>query len=627
MTVDPAGAGGGAGARSVRPLPEPPSPRGPVMPSRRADPSASPTTRRPTRREARRFRAVFAITLCVGAAGALLLGGAPDEARLDAPPVLAAAAAAAPEAPSPITRVATPRGAPESRAAATEQTLARRLGDLLAALRAEPAARKERWLHSKATLMGSGCLERLLRIGGGEEMTRLVIDRLRDERDPLTQAVMLRFLGLRARDPDALAALTEATRSLLLDERRAVHAQLAVDGVICLMGHQGVPPHATLEFLTRASSDPVVLRDAWLALASPTFAFADIDALLDRGLTDASPDVRFGAAEALRMHARRGALDAASFVERFAPLAVSDPNPRNRVLFMETLARCGGEAARGIMVGIATDRSLPAEFREMAAQNLAMHVDPARAERLVDALRRDGDSASMALAVRTLEALAGRASVDGLKEILATATDPGVREDALRALATKQGVGPEVFEEAARADDPELRRLACRRLLATDPASLPPERAAAHAHLLRERSLRDDDPHVRSDALLGVLLGGEEDAVSYTRERMLLDGDREVRSTAAASLYLLGLLRDDADLRRSSRAVLDRDGGWMRETLVSELGTLESWTPDELTSTWRRRLDLWSLARGTVAPGASDPFGGKMRFLERLLALAEGGAS
>lgn len=483
--------------------------------------------------------------------------------------------------------------------------------------------RRKRWLSSKAEFLSSDLIDELLASGDTTLGVGAALEILEQEQDPLVQAVLLQYLGLCEEDPRVLAPLEMAARSLLSDPSRPIVAQLAVDGLLAAMGRQQKPVGALVREIAASTKDPIILRDLWFGFSQHGFDFAENREVLMEGLSHENAFARFGASESLRMLALDGALTPKEFVEAFAPTVLSEKDPNNQLLFLETLGAVGKSEAFPVLRALAKDATADSRVRDLAATSFAGHADPKEALAFCAATFRDAsDSRNVRRAIQSLGVIASPEASSALAEIFEKSTDPATRRLALRSLSMKSGASAEPFLAAAQSEDPELRKMAAEQFMALDPESLSQEQASTIRTWQMDRARNDADPKVRSNAVVGAFLSDDAGAVSLIEERLRNDSDPEVRGTAASLLYVQSWARGDSDGCARVRAMIDNENPLVRSQIGLALSQLDSLTPEDARKklTQEKGLAEFVSAVCPTRAGSKDVFGSQGRMLEKMLA-------
>lgn len=491
---------------------------------------------------------------------------------------------------------------------------------LLEDLRSHDDARRRRWLASRIAYLRADLVDGILQApGDGAQKVLYAIESLKDEADPLVQAVLVELLGLYSAEPGAKEALGSCVRFLITDQSRPVQFHLAADGYLSALGRTGDDPRGLFQLIGAHDVDPEVRRDLWLGLSLYEFPFVAVSELVLSGLANPDASARFGASEALRLFALEGSIGQEEFVACFAPVILVESNRRNQVLFLETLGAVGGAHAEAVMESLLDGEKTTPELMSLAASALALHGEPSRTLTRFEAMLQDGGDRRRA-AITALGALPDVAACDALQRVFA---DPMASLDdrrlALRAMTSKRGVNPSVFLEAASAADLDLRRVASDELLRLDRDELDEEQRQAVADAMDRCARSDPDPQVRMNGLLALVQQDPESASAVLGDRIAADDSPEVRGMAAGTLYLMGWARGDQQILEQAEASMSAESLPVRAEIRRQLEFAKNRTPEELKALLDQDVRLWEFV-GTddVGVGEKDAPGDRLRMLRSL---------
>jgi len=223
-------------------------------------------------------------------------------------------------------------------------------------------------------------------------------------------------------------------------------------------------------FASRAfdADDWQIRRLAMLGATTPAAAAADARPLLDRGLRDADPHVRY---EAVRATARRGADACVSLLA-----AAKDTDAHVALAAIDALARCSDPSSGAMLSALAASpggvnwhrashalAALASVDRGQAAELLAAHAKndgwPIRMYAAQAAARTGGDETLVALAADSHPNVR-EAAITGLVERAKASNDPAIRRHLKNA----------VMSALAERRDPQLLRTAAAAVAATGDA-------------------------------------------------------------------------------------------------------------------------------------------------------------
>jgi HEAT repeat protein len=316
-----------------------------------------------------------------------------------------------------------------------------------------------------------------------------------------------------------------------------------------------------------AALDAALTRETPRARAAAASALGamssrETQALLHRAVLDTEPWVRYFGAISLGRHADASAADI------LAPLAESDPALQVRVAAIEALGAVGGTRALAILhpvlVGDQEDAGHAAARAIGRIQNISVvpalqgalrSVDPARRLAAVEGLAAyggpdsieplqwtassDSDTRVVRAAFDALTTIANNsspASEGAVRSLVASLSDPGLREQALGALARLAPPAIPWVAESLAADDPRVRRAGVDALGRLSHAS-------ASAWLIK--ALCDADEIVRAEAVKALSRLGTRGLANRFSAMAANDASWSVRQAATAAMA-----RNNAGVRR-----------------------------------------------------------------------------
>lgn len=370
------------------------------------------------------------------------------------------------------------------------------------------------------------------------------------EIDPLVKAVLVTglFGGVdrdRFSGPRYIEAIQEVLPQLAAAESDpfAVAADVVAAAYFSSFG-QGADYAALLLPHLEGSDNAALLVQGYFYLGQ----FPGTSEALVHAMTDhASPEGRFGALEGIR-HAGLSDRIPAQEVARLGVLALAqEDSARNRILLVELLGSVGGEDGLRALQGM-VESGAPGLLGP-AASMIAVRMDPERAQETIErALSKDTlspeDRGSLYLA---LGAVPGER---GGELLLGAARDESLPDDerllALRGLWNRPPDADLQRElvDIVESDAPGSMRAESLRMLALDGK----EGTGLDA---RRIAVDDDDPAVRSEAVMLSALEPSADSRAWLEERLLNDRSPEVKAAA------LGAMVVQAHYTGNGGAVLD----------------------------------------------------------------------
>lgn len=370
---------------------------------------------------------------------------------------------------------------------------------------------------------------------GSSETERLALSALRSPRQAVRRHA-IRLLGA-----FGFTSAFDPLRAAIDDsDRRIAELAIAALGTIDDPRVEGV--------LTSVAGSPDdALRSAAMRAAAHRGSAAAMR-LLTKGISDASPWVRYYAAQGL---GRLGMTDAQHASELLIQ-RLRDPAPQVRIAAIEALSRLGSPKAWEAVRGAAS--SSDPDERRAGLVGVGMHVRPGATEILIDAAK----SADPATRLVAISGLARQGDPRALAALEAATTDPTseVREAALSLLAEREdeAAASVLVERALQAESeravqravsrPGAARIAaiCTRLASADNRGAPILVAAlARMHTDEAtaalfEALRLPNPAARAAAANALVATNAEGAASEVAELARHDPDPEVRRVCEAAL-------------------------------------------------------------------------------------------
>jgi hypothetical protein len=295
----------------------------------------------------------------------------------------------------------------------------------------------------------------------------------------------------------------------------------------------------------------------------------------------------------------------------------TETNDRNRLLLYEMMTETGGEPALAALEQHLRAGNL-AEL-DKTVGFLALHMEPARAQALVQDLLRAPDltAANREALYRALGVIEGP---EGADYLLGLARDEEL--DTEQRLASLKGLANRAVDERLASelqgvfeasDDPRVRSEVLR-LLAygeTEAAGLD----------LRSIAALDDDPGVRAEALQLAAMQPGENTRAWLEQRLLEDSSLDVKAAALGALVFQAHYAGEGDavlgyLERARK--LTRDEGALAMIAEGERMVREH-DPRRLELELAKEAEFWNKVAGHVDGPAARNFKLQARQLDRLV--------
>lgn len=436
-----------------------------------------------------------------------------------------------PDRPS-VALPAVPRGVEDLRAlVAWMRTLGRE--ELMRLTNAEFHFQKSELVEMLRTLEGDWVIPELGRLAAGEN-------------DDLIKATLVMglsdgFAPSRTHDP---RLLTEIERLLPQMSTAALDpfdvGRFLVSGsyAACVAQHRDLG--AILAPHLESSDNPMFLSNGYMMIgvsgSSPD--------LLSRMLTEhANEHGRLGALEGLRQ-AHDGAKLPPEEITRLSLGALqTETSDRNRVLLIELMGSCGGEAGLAQLADIV--KSGTSGMVGSAATMLAVKLDPDRArEVLDDALKNSAISAADRGAL--YQAIGVVPGTESQKKLLDLAGDRSLsdseRRQALQGLWNQpmdEGLSKQLTDIVAGDAPGGVRAESLRMLAFSRPGDAPVD--------TRSIAESDKDPSVRQEAVMLSAIQPGQDKRGWLEERFLNDSSPDVKAAALGALVMQAHYAGDGD--------------------------------------------------------------------------------
>lgn len=288
------------------------------------------------------------------------------------------------------------------------------------------------------------------------------------------------------------------------------------------------------------SDNPALLLEGYLMIGQRPGADSILKTML---LEHPSNEGRMGALEGLREAGDQGRIPSSEIAALGLAALETETNERNRVLLYEMMVASGGE--EGLLAIEKIVRAGDSDDLVQAAGMLAMRMDPDQACALFqEKLADEGlDAEARGALYRALGLTNGD---EGATFLLDLAVDPNVAAEerlvGLRALRTRE-VDEQLARELTRIfteeEDSQLRSEALEQLVYG---------GAEESEVdLREIGVLDDDPQLRSKAVMLAAIEPSEDVRGWLEERLLEDDSYDVKASALGGLVLHAHYGGDGD--------------------------------------------------------------------------------
>lgn len=440
------------------------------------------------------------------------------------------------------------------------------------------------------------------------------------EADPLLRAILVEGLvgGVsfaRLDDPHLLPVLESLVVRMSAasdDPYRVAHGLASTTFMACMRGQQAYPDWMAAHLAT--SDNAALLSSGYLYMGQMPGGEATLKALLT---THASADGRFGVLEGLRAAGSAGRIAPEEITALGLEALARETSERNRLLLYEMMVSTGGEAGLGAVEEIV--RTAPPSELRQTIQLSAMKAEPARALALAQQVLAERELDAETLQA-VYSALGSIETGEGEAMLLALAQDadqdPEQRLAGLRGLWNRPPIGElgaELQTLFETSDEPELRVEALRMLTSGE---TPPDGLD-----LRAIGVLDDDPAIRSEAVMLAALEAGADSRAWLEERLHQDDSFDVKAAALGGLVMHAHYGGGGEevlgyLVRARKLAFDDD---TRAMIAEGERMVREHDPRRLELELVAEAEFWSTMTRYTSGAAQRGFQRQARVLERMV--------